>query len=245
MRKLVKRVVNGALMPLGLEVCRVGQDALYAQASWINGEAATILDVGAAGGEMVEQYRTLFPRAMIHAFEPDPNSIRLLEGRFGEDKQVKLNQVAVTESAGQVTMNVNLLPATNSLLPTDPRGDGLWGDRLLETQATIEVPSITLDDYCRSHEIDSVDILKLDIQGYELNALRGARSMLEGGRVKLVYMEIILAPSYVGQPNFEDYLAFFRSMGYVMLNMYNFFRRGVRLIQVDAIFVRDLDRSAP
>jgi FkbM family methyltransferase len=244
MRKLIKRVVNGALMPLGLEVCRVGDDPLFAQTTLIKEDAATIFDVGAAGGEMIERYRSLFPRATIHAFEPFPESFRTLVSRFGTDKLVKLNEVAVTDAEGQITMNANLLPATNSLLNTDPRGDGLWGDRLLETQTTVQVPTITLDNYCRSNGIDSIDILKLDVQGSELKVLHGARSMLEGGRVKVIYMEIILAPSYIGQPNFEDYLGFFRGLGYTMLNMYNFFRRGTRLIQIDAIFTRDPEGPA-
>jgi FkbM family methyltransferase len=241
MRKLIKRVVNGALMPLGLEVCRIGEDPLFAQTSLIKEKAPTIFDVGAAGGEMIDRYRGAFPRATIHAFEPFPESFRLLVSRYGADKLVKLNEAAVIDAEGQMTMNANALPATNSLLSTDPRGDGLWGDRLLETHSTVQVPTITLDGYCRSNGIDSIDILKLDVQGSELKALHGARSMLEGGRVKLIYMEVILAPSYIGQPNFEDYLGFFRGLGYTMLNMYNFFRRDIRLIQIDAIFTRGLD----
>jgi FkbM family methyltransferase len=245
MRKLIKRVVNGALMPLGLEVCRIGEDPFFAQTSSITEKAPTIFDVGAAGGEMIERYRKLYPMGTIHAFEPFPGSFRQLVELFGSDKLVKLNEVAVADAPGQVTMNANSLPATNSLLPTDSRGDGLWGDGYLTTQATVQVSAITLDDYCRSNGIESIDILKLDVQGYELNVLRGARSMLEAGRVKLIYLEIILAPSYVGQPYFEDYLAFFRGLGYTMLNMYNFFRRGTRLIQIDAIFTRDPEGARP
>lgn len=63
--------------------------------------------------------------------------------------------------------------------------------------------------------------------------------MLETGRVGMIYLELILAPTYVGQPLFEDYLRFFREAGYVMLDLFNPTRKDLRLIQSDIIFVRD------
>ena len=63
--------------------------------------------------------------------------------------------------------------------------------------------------------------------------------MLATGRVGMIYLEILLAPSYVGQPHFEDYLRFFREAGYVMLDMFNPTRKDLRLLQSDSIFVRD------
>jgi len=71
--------------------------------------------------------------------------------------------------------------------------------------------------------------------------LRGAGSMLGKRQVKSVYMEVLLVPTYIGQPRFEDYLQLFRSVGYMMLDMYNPVRSNVRLNQVDAISIYSSD----
>jgi hypothetical protein len=63
--------------------------------------------------------------------------------------------------------------------------------------------------------------------------------MLKEGRVKLIYMEIIIAPAYIGQPNFEDYLHYLRGLGYIIINMFNLYGSGVRMTQMDVIFTRD------
>jgi FkbM family methyltransferase len=239
MRKLIKRLVNGALEPLGLEVCRIGGDPFWVQAALTKETRPTIFDVGAAGGELVGIYRKMFPQGTIHAFEPYPDSFRVLKNRFGADGAAKLNDVAISDVEEHVTLQANRLAATNSLLETDPRGAGIWGDRLLESHSTVRVRTTTIDAYCQANRIESVDILKIDIQGSELKALRGAQSMLERGRVKLIYMEIIIAPAYIGQPNLEDYLGYLRGLGYTLINMYNLYRNGVLMTQMDVIFTRD------
>ena len=239
LKKFMKRVINGALRPVGLEISKIGEDPFWTQSQLVKEEKPTIFDVGAASGTVVEIYRNLFAQGTIHAFEPFPDAFRAMEARFGADRAVKLNQVAVSDMKGSVALHANWLAATNSILETDPRGDGLWGDGYLATQHILEVPTVTIDGYCEENKIERIDILKLDIQGAEYQALRGASSMLGEGRVGIVYMEVILAPSYVGQPSFEDYLRLFRDYGYTMLNMYNNVRRGARLIQSDLIFVAE------
>lgn len=241
MRQLLKRVINQTLQPLGFEFQKVAtlRDPFSVQSHLLRKECPVIFDVGANVGDVSAIYKSLFPSCTIHAFEPFPETFLKLQQRFKEEASVTLNQVAVSEQDGFIALNANSSSATNSILQTDPAGAQFWGEGVLDTSSTLQVKTVSIDSYCASHKVTNIDILKLDIQGAELQALRGAKSMLETSRVGMIYLELILAPTYISQPLFEDYLRFFREAGYVMLDLFNPTRKDLRLIQSDIIFVRD------
>ena len=244
MRQMVKRVVNRLLRPAGLEVRRIQDqvaneqcDPFWVQGQLIKNKFPTIFDVGAHIGNVTAVYRSLFPTATIHAFEPYPESFQALKTRFHSDPLVKPHAAAVSDSAGVIEMNLNADTYTNSIFKSATQGAEFWGENRLDTREIIKVPTTTIDDYCRNHAIQTIDILKLDIQGAELKALQGARSILESGRVDLVYMELLLAPTYQGQPAFEDYLHFFNEVGYTLLDLFNPTRKNFYMIQSDIIWL--------
>lgn len=77
----------------------------------------------------------------------------------------------------------------------------------------------------------------MDVQGAEYKVLDGARQMLTQQRVSLIYMEIIICPTYREQRKFHDYLANLDSLGYELLDLFSPVRAQGKLIQVDAIFL--------
>ncbi len=143
-------------------------------------------------------------------------------------------------------MKVNRFEQTNSLLPSDQRASRYWGANLLDTDAEIEVATQTVDNFCRLCAIDHIDILKLDVQGAEYAVLSGALDMLTRQSIDVVYMEMITAPTYVGQRKLHEYLAFFDSHDYELFDFYNPVRKDGLLIQTDNIMVsrRFLNRGA-
>jgi hypothetical protein len=138
-------------------------------------------------------------------------------------------------------LKVNRFEATNSLLATDPRAPGVWGD-LVTTTGDITVSTVCLDDFCSTHQIGHIDILKMDVQGGEFDALLGAERMLAEKRIGMIYMEMFFAPAYVGQHAFSDYLSLLESAGYRMVDLFNLEKRHGRLVQADVLFgVGDAD----
>ena len=90
-------------------------------------------------------YRWLFPEAVIHSFEPDPEAFDELRRRTANDANTHPWQVAVSSVMGPVRFRSNRMSDTSSLLPT--RSDRV-GEAHLETQAVLEVESTTLDAFC-------------------------------------------------------------------------------------------------
>ena len=243
MLHLAKNVANRTLNPLGIEIRKAEKrDVFSIQKQLVKSPNPIIFDVGASVGGVSAKYRQLFPSATIHAFEPFPASLEVLRKRFLGDSAVTIADFAVYDAVGTIGLNINENSATNSLLETDSRAVSNWGDVGLRFKSAVQVSTTTLDAYCSSHSIEKIDLLKLDIQGAELKALRGAYRLLNVQRVGAIYMEMIFAATYVGQPNFHEYLKYLADLGYVMLDLFNPVRQGLRLIQADILFVPE---SAP
>ncbi len=123
---------------------------------------ATILDVGANVGLTTLILATICPRARIVAFEPMAENVRLLERNLRENGVGTCTVVgaAVGDGAGTVAMTA----------------DGPWS---LVSAAGAAVPLVTLDDWCaRSLPEARIELVKIDVEGYEPNVLAGARALV-------------------------------------------------------------------
>ena len=122
----------------------------------------TVFDVGAHLGEYAELALGVLPDANLHCFEPAPDTFAALRERLGG--RAALHHVALSDEPGE------------GALQTDSRRSGLASLhplRRLDTTATT-VTVETIERICSAHAIDRIDLLKLDVEGAELEALRGA-----------------------------------------------------------------------
>lgn len=207
--------------------------------------AQTILDVGAHTGSVAAQYLRSFPRAAVYAFEPAPDAFAELQARFAGTDRVEPIRSAVGDSIGTADFYVNAYAPASSLLPVAAAGRQYYPPDA-EQQDTIEVPVTTLDAFLAERGIERVDILKFDIQGGELMALRGAAGALGAARVGLVYAEVLFVPYYEGQPMFHDVAAYLADFGYRLYNLYHAaVAPSGQLRHADAVFLSEpLRRTA-
>lgn len=143
---------------------------------------AMVLDVGANHG-IVSLECSLFvgTSGRVHAFEPSPAARGRLLWHLDINRvqNVSVFGAAVGESSGRARLHVYEQASGLSALSSSGRP----ADRV------IEVETISLDQHCQTHAIPSVDLLKLDIEGHELFALRGARQLLAEKRIAAVLFE--------------------------------------------------------
>ena len=200
-----------------------------------------IFDVGAHVGMTTLEYKNLFPGATVYSFEPFHESFQKLRAATERVSGVHLVNKALGCTAGEQRFRVNQSTATNSLLATDPRARETWnGMDVTDTVAETLVQVDTLDHFLEENgDIGRIDVLKLDAQGAEMDILLGAEKSIAEGRIRILYSEIIVMPTYTGQRSLDEYLAFMRRHGFAMHNFYNpLFSNSGQLNQVDALFVR-------
>lgn len=143
-------------------------------------EGMVAFDVGANVGELTLLFsRFVGAGGSVHSFEAAGavfERLRTVCAAAGR-RNVVLNHAAVADREG--TMTLHVYPdeyAGWNTLAVRPLAD--YGIDVRPT-GTEQVRSVTIDAYCREHGIERIDLLKIDIEGAELQAMLGARSMFE------------------------------------------------------------------
>lgn len=143
-----------------------------------------VLDGGANVGHWTRAALAAFPGAQIHAFEPSSTAVEALRSTVGADPRVSVHQLALSNETGQATLYSH-------------QPGAIIGSLSKRRLARIEfdhqesVSMVTLSEWARSAGVDTVDVLKLDIEGFELDALRGADGLL--GSISVIQFEFSAA----------------------------------------------------
>ena len=202
-----------------------------------NYDVETIIDAGASIGSTSLNFAKLFPQACVHAVEPYPPFYKKLSELTKIKKQVKPHQLAFAEKSGNKFLNINRSEGTNSLLDCHPDSSKVFSD-LLEKKGQIKVATETIDNFIESQLIDRVDILKLDLQGYELFAIEGCTKSLNLGKIKIILCEIIFDKLYKTQPFGSKLLdKLISGYDFKFYNLYQPHYHHGQLIQIDALLL--------
>lgn len=183
-------------------------------------EAKIVFDVGANTGQMAKAFRGLFPQTQIICFEPMEDACDVLTNIAKKDHRLVVEKVALGDVGGMKNFNVNQNDSTSSLLDATPQAIDCFGEQVMGRKEIVEVKVTTLDDYCEQSKISKIDLLKLDVQGYEAQVLRGARKMLADNRIHAIMAEICLSQLYIGQSAFSELLGLLEEHGYKMHSFY-------------------------
>jgi FkbM family methyltransferase len=128
---------------------------------------SVVVDAGANIG-IYSQFlaKCVGPAGMVHSFEPDLENFARLRAALAGLPNVRVNRLALSDNTGDSRLYLSQqLNVDHRTYPTEG-----------ETRRSVSIRSITLDDYFKPGE--RVDLIKMDIQGYELHALRGANRVL-------------------------------------------------------------------
>ncbi|MDC0948993.1 FkbM family methyltransferase, partial [Gammaproteobacteria bacterium] len=122
---------------------------------------SVVFDVGAHHGMQTMLMAKLAAQGEVHAFEANPQNAMVLFANVALNRltHCSANSTAVGAESGMTEISGEML-----------------GDHGLERWT---VPMISIDDYCRDHQIDRVDVIKIDVEGYEGHVLKGASATLK------------------------------------------------------------------
>ncbi|MBU1014578.1 MAG: FkbM family methyltransferase [Bacteroidetes bacterium] len=201
-----------------------------------------ILDVGANIGQTLKVYKSLFPDGEIHCFEPFPDSYNILKDFATQFNRSQTYQLAIAEKTEETVFHVNSdYHATNSLFYRPSKGYCYY-PKEAQLNDTIPVKTDTLDSFAQRINLNQVNILKMDIQGAELLALRGATQLLENQAISLIVTEVMFVPHYEGGALFNQIHDFLSTKDYSLFGIYDaHFAENCQIRFADAIFIsRDL-----
>jgi FkbM family methyltransferase len=195
-----------------------------------------VVDGGAHKGDFVHSLRKVSPQARFFCFEPDVELARALEIEFDTDDRVTVVAAALGDRSGTAEFSVNQSRATSSLLRGGVRNTGPLRD-LMAPRAFVKVDVVTLDEVLARAGVQAVDVIKLDLQGYDLVALRGGTETLE--RTSVVVVEVWFAPIYESAADYLQLCAWMSERGFELYSLAGLhYGKLDRLLWADAVFVR-------
>jgi FkbM family methyltransferase len=177
-----------------------------------------LIDVGASYGRVAGRLLRQFPAAKAWLFEPHPDYETVLTEASRKDTRLCPQFLAVGDREGTATLNITASPGTTSLLNPNTTLTASYATEA-KVIARREVPLVTLDAWAARVPDRPIELIKLDIQGGELAALRGARKLLTT-TVCLVYTEIMFNSLYEGGAVFADLDAELRACGFLLHDIY-------------------------
>jgi FkbM family methyltransferase len=177
-----------------------------------------IIDAGASDGRISKRLLRKFPAAHVYAFEPNSLYFDSLQQYAREDSRFHPNFLALSDCEGEADLHITLSPGNTSLFtPTEAL-------KQIDSQGSCvkkseKVQLVTIDNWAKRNGNPAIQLMKFDIQGGELKALRGAIRVLEQSTL-LVYTEIWFNSPYEGGAIYSEIDLFFREHGFVLYDIF-------------------------
>ena len=198
-------------------------------------DCRTVVDIGANRGQFALVARRGLPQARILSFEPLPAAAATFRAVFAGDDRVTLHEVAIGPAPGNATIHISRRDDSSSLLPITSAQVALFpGTAEVATDIVRVAP---LREFIPAAKIEAPALLKVDVQGYELQAVRGCEDLLN--RFAYVYAECSFVELYAGQSLADEVIAWLRERGFRLRGVHNVdYDRDGRAIQADFLFAR-------
>lgn len=202
-------------------------------------EINVVLDVGANVGQFATKLREHGYEGRIISFEPLAELAEVLQKKSADDPDWQVLNYALGEEDG--TAEINARPgAMSSLLPSSDFGES-WHENLRKSRKeTIQLRRLdsVYDDAVAGVDDPKV-YLKLDTQGFDLPAFKGAGDVVK--QVRAMQSEVSCVPIYDGMPKLHETLPVYEEAGFAINGMFpvNFDGPTARVIEFDMVLIRD------
>jgi len=200
----------------------------------LNRPLSTVVDIGANRGQFALAARAISD-AKVFSFEPLPAVAAIFQQVFSEDLAVRLFVSAIGEKTEKKLMHLSARDDSSSLLEIGAAQSEFFPGT--HEVGSLEVRVGILDEFLTKEEIIRPAMLKLDVQGFELQALSGCRSLI--ANFDYVYCECSFVELYKGQKLAGDVIAYLHTFGFGLSGIYNpAYDRDGGCIQADLMFAQ-------
>jgi FkbM family methyltransferase len=177
----------------------------------------TIIDIGANRGQFTLAARIWSPQAKVIAFEPLSQAVNLFTKIFSKDPQVTLHQMAIGSEFKSMEMHISAKDDSSSLLSLSDLQTTMFPFTAEVGKESVAVRPLSL--VVSQEDIQRPALLKLDVQGYEYEALLGSLELLPN--IDLIYSECSFLEFYTGQKLAHHVVSLLEKNGFILTGFYN------------------------
>jgi FkbM family methyltransferase len=194
-----------------------------------------VIDVGANEGQTIDLICRTLTNPTIFSFEPNPDLVPRLNDKYASSGVV-VEGVALGNTEGSVAFNVLENTELSSILTLKRAASNPFSETSVRRQ--VSVPVTRLDSYCQRQSLRTIDLLKIDTQGFDLEVLKGASMTLSRKAIDTILVEVNFADLYDGQCSFGEVERFLAERGYGLLTLYEVARKNFCMAWATACFQR-------
>ncbi len=179
-------------------------------------EINIVFDVGANIGQTALSFNKAFPKAKIYSFEPVKSTYDTLVKNCSNALNIRPENTALGTEKGTLNISINEDSEVNSLYNVTDRSSDFSEIILVESG----------NNYCASKNIQCIDLLKIDTEGFELHVLKGFDSSFLRDQIKFIYCEVGFDREDRYKTHFSDIEAYLKDLGFVTSGFYEPYRWG-------------------
>ncbi|HMP28269.1 MAG TPA: FkbM family methyltransferase [Saprospiraceae bacterium] len=191
---------------------------------------AQIIDCGANDGTDSIKFAKLLPNCTVYAIEPVPDIFHKLVNKTKKFKNIKTFNVAISDQDSTAMMHVSSGKSDGSSSLLKPK-EHLHLNPEVYFFDKIEVKTRKFDTWAVENNIPSIDCMWLDMQGYELFALKEAQNLLDN--CTCIYTEFSEVENYEEQSNYKELKDYLIGKGFILFKEYKDYN-----FEGDALFIR-------
>lgn len=194
----------------------------------------TVIDVGCHHGWFTHCWLDWNPAARVIAFDADEESIGKAISLYGKDDRINFHLAGLGAVEGQLDfLRLSEASVCNSFLKPSQENFERIGYSIGMGEVK-RVPVKTLDSFFVEHSLSSIHLLKIDVQGFELEVLAGASRALES--TAYVFVESSIVPMYEGGGTFGAVVDFMLKKNFHLMNLRTWHRGNGVLVESDLLF---------
>lgn len=195
-------------------------------------DVRVVLDIGAASGETCKKFASSFPNAKVYAFEPLKSTFQKLVDNTAAMSNILASNIGLGAKSGTVSINITGRVTSSSILGTN-ENEFFTEPEPFRIVSTEEISIDTLDRRMQSEA--AVHLIKMDVQGYELEVLKGGVETLK--RTSFVLLELQNHQIYQGAPQYFEIDSFLRENGFELFDVIPSIRVNMQIKEFDAIYI--------
>ncbi len=172
-------------------------------------EEPVIFDVGANDGESIERFKKIFSKSKIYSFEPDDNAFQRLKKNYYNKENIEIFDFGISNRDGNQQFYSYDHDKISSLMRLDANSKLFKSRKIAKNsgedfEKLKDIKIVKLDSFVKDKNIPRINILKIDVQGYEPEVIEGAKYLIENNKIDIIEMEIILGYGYSKSISFYD-----------------------------------------
>lgn len=213
LEKKIKKLQRLTGVGSGGRVDESGEAGVIRKLKELKGSPYCVFDVGANKGDFAKLVMSCLDEKdsfRVHCFEPSKVTFDMLSANMKGDSNAVLNNMGLGKERGEFDFFSDG-PGSGTASLTKRNLDYLGVDFKFSERVSID----TIDNYCSKEKIEHIDLLKIDVEGHELDVLDGAKNMFESGNIRMVTFEFG-GCNIDTRTFFKDFYYLFKKYGFLI-----------------------------